>query len=169
MFGGFLLVLATVWTVIVTDAVVESARTGGRTIVEFGRHVATPGVPQGIWVLAAMAASAAFAFAYSLGSVRERRVRRRVSVGLSEQWTNQTHREAGDEGRSRLLAWRLAELQTEISELTARREDLRRDVQEEEVREDRLTSVGLHRRSDKPVVVVPESPEHQPAAPSSEG
>jgi hypothetical protein len=169
MFGGFLLVLATVWTVIVTDAVVESGRTGGRTLVEFGRHLASPGVPEGIWILAGLAASAAFAFAYSLGAVRERRVRRRVTVDLSEQWTNQSHREAGDEGRSRLLAWRLAEIQTEIAELTARREELRLDVKEEELPEDRLTSVGLHRRSDQPLIVVPESPEHQPATPSSEG
>src|SRR2546422_3007702 len=140
IFGGFLLILATAWTVVVTDAVVESARTGGGTLVEFGRHVATPGVPTGIWILSALAASAAFAFASSLGSLRERRVRHRVTVDLNSQWTSRTHKEAGDEGRGRLLAWRLAELQTEIAELTTHRDELRRYVQDEEVREDRLTS-----------------------------
>ncbi len=46
MFGGFLLVLATVWAVVVTDGVVESARTGGRDLVEFGRRLASPASPE---------------------------------------------------------------------------------------------------------------------------
>jgi hypothetical protein len=168
MFAAFLVVLATAWTVVVTDAVIESSRTGGRSLVEFGRHLATPGVPEGIWILSALAASAALAFAFPLGSVRERRVRRRVSADVNSRWAARAHKEAGGEGRSRLLAWRLAELQTEIAELTAQRDELRRDVEEVEVREDRLTSVGLHRRSERPLVVLPEAPEGRPATPAPE-
>ena len=167
MFGGFLLVLATVWAVLVTDGVVESARTGGRDLVEFGRRLASPGVPGGIWILAGLATSAAFAVAMAFGSVRERRLSRRMTVNHDQQRTERAHRDAGDEGRGRLLAWRLAELQTQIAELTARREELRADVREEEVREDRLTSVGLQRRPDQPMVVVPEVVQ-EPVAPQNE-
>jgi hypothetical protein len=167
MFGGFLLVLATVWAVVVTDGVVESARGGGGDLVEFGRRLASPGVPEGIWILAGLAASAAFALAMAFGSVRERRLSRRTTVNRDEQRTQRAHRDAGDEGRGRLLAWRLAELQTQIAELTARREELRLDVREEEVREDRLTSVGLQRRPDQPVVVVPEVA-REPVAPKTD-
>ena len=167
MFGGFLLVLATVWAVVVTDGVVESAHTGGGDLVEFGRRLASPGVPEGIWILAGLAASAAFAVAMAFGSVRERRLSRRMTVNRDEQWTERAHRDAGDEGRGRLLAWRLAELQTQIAELTARREELRLEVGEEELREDRLTSVGLQPRPGHPVVVVPEVAK-DPVAPQNE-
>jgi len=168
MFGGFLLVLAAAWAVVVTDAVVESASTGGADIVEFGRRIASPGVPAGIWVLVGLAASAAFAIAMAIGSVRERRRSRRRAASLDEQWTQRTHRDAGDEGRGRLLAWRLAELQTQIAELTARRDELRSDVQQDGVREDRLASMGLQSRPEHPVVVVPEVAK-EPATPQTEG
>ena len=168
MFGGFLLVLAMAWAVVVTDAVVESARTGGADLVEFGRRIAGPGVPGGIWVLAGLAASAAFAVALAIGSVRVRRLSRTISASVDDQQRRRAHREAGDEGRGRLLAWRLAELQTQIAELTARRDKLRRDVQQDEVREDRLASMGLQPRPDHPVVVVPEVAK-EPATPQTEG
>ncbi len=90
-----------------------------------------------------------------------------MTVNHDQQRTERAHRDAGDEGRGRLLAWRLEELQTQIAELTARREELRLDLREEEVRENRLTSVGLQRRPDQPVVVVPEVAQ-EPVAPQTE-
>ena len=47
MIGASLVALATAWTVVVIDAIAESARTDGRSIVVFGTTLGRPGSPAG--------------------------------------------------------------------------------------------------------------------------
>ncbi len=47
MIGATFVALATAWTVVTADAIAESARTDGRSIVVFGTTSATRGAPPG--------------------------------------------------------------------------------------------------------------------------
>ena len=51
MIGATFVALATAWTVVAADAIAESARTDGRSIVVFGTTLGNPGSPGGIWIL----------------------------------------------------------------------------------------------------------------------
>jgi hypothetical protein len=133
------LVLAAVWTVGVVDAVVESADRGGRTLTAFGRQMFEPGVPAGIYILCGLAASAALALVTAVARVRGRRLERQMAAELDDRVVEVAHRAAGDAAREQLLRHRIAELQTSLDDLVARR-----DEAAEELRSTRDRTIRLH-------------------------
>jgi hypothetical protein len=156
MLNALALVFATAWAVAVTDTVIESAHAAAGKFVVFGKTVGSPGTSAVVWILCILAASAGLAIALAWGNVRERRRERRMSAEMDDRLIAIAQRETGLEGRGQLLSWRLAELRSQVAELTARRDKLKRELGEGEIREDRLVAVGLHRRPDPEVVVLPE-------------
>ena len=123
-----LLLLASAWTVVAVDLVVESARVGASELWAFGHLVATPGVPAGIWIVCAVSATAALAMVIAAVSVRGRRLERRLAAELDESRAEMARRGAGDAARMRLLSWRVAELQTLTDRLLSEREDAEREL-----------------------------------------
>jgi len=117
-----LLLLASAWTVVAVDLVVESARVGASELWAFGHLVATPGVPAGIWIVCAVSATAALAMVIAAVSVRGRRLERRLAAELDESRAEMARRGAGDAARMRLLSWRVAELQTLVDQLLTQRD-----------------------------------------------
>ena len=117
-----LLLLATGWTVVAIDVVIESARVGARELWAFGHLVATPGLPEGIWIVCAVSATAALAMVTAAAYVRGRRLERRMAAELDESRAEMARRGAGDAARMRLLSWRVAELQTLADRLLDERE-----------------------------------------------
>jgi hypothetical protein len=139
MLAWFNLLLATVWTVGVVDAVVESADRGGRTLTVFGRQLFEPGTPAGIYILCGLAASAALALVTTVARVRGRRLERRMAAELDDRADELSQQAAGDAARAQLLRHRIAELQTSLDELV-----VRRDEAFEELRATRDRTVRLH-------------------------
>ena len=123
-----LLLLATGWTVVAIDVVIESARVGARELWAFGHLVATPGLPEGIWIVCGVSATAALAMVTAAAYVRGRRLERRMAAELDESRAEMARRGAGDAARMRLLSWRVAELQTLADRLLAEREDAEREL-----------------------------------------
>jgi hypothetical protein len=158
MLSALALVFATAWAVAVTDTIIESTQAGSSKLVVFGNTLGSLGTSAVVWILCILAASAGLALAFAWGNVRERRLERRMSAQMDERLVAMAQRETGLEGRGQLLSWRVAELRAQVAELTARRDELKRELGEGEIREDRLVGVGLHRRPDPDpsVVVVPE-------------
>jgi len=115
------IVLATAWSALVAELVIESARTGARELVAFGYVLAAPGGSVGIWILCGVSATAALALVTAVAYARGRRLERRMAAELDERWEEISQRNAGDATRIRLLSWRVAELQTLTNQLTAER------------------------------------------------
>lgn len=123
MFGAPILfiVLASAWSALVIELVIESARTGARDLVAFGYVLAAPGGSVGIWILCGVSATAALTMVTALAYARGRRLERRMAAELDGRWEEISERNAGDATRIRLLSWRVAELQTLANRLTAER------------------------------------------------
>jgi hypothetical protein len=162
------LLLATVWTVGVVDAVVESADRGGRTLTAFGRQLFEPGVPAGIYVLCGLAASAALALVTTVARVRGRRLERRMAAELDDRVDEVSQRAAGDAAREQLLRHRIAELQTSLDELAARRDEAYEELQSTRDRTIRLHDAATSQRdalrrlaslSEQQVVQIPDVPQ----------
>lgn len=119
-----LLLLAIAWSTIVTLAVIGSAPSGAESLVALGREVATPGSPEGIWILCAMAASAGLSLAWAVGAWRRRVHGKRLSREFDERWAERTHVEASGQARGHLIETRHKELQASIDTLTAQRDAL---------------------------------------------
>ena len=133
------IMLATAYSAVVVELVIESAATRGRELVAFGSVLAAPGGSAGIWILCGVSATAALAMVTAVAYARGRRLERRMAAELDERWEEISERSASDATRIRLLSWRVAELQT----LT-----------------DRLADDRAARRTEPPrLVVVPDSPE----------
>jgi hypothetical protein len=158
MLSALALVFATAWAVAVTDTVIESTHAAAGKLVVFGTILGSPGTSPVVWILCTLTASAGLALAFAWGNIRERRFERLMSAQMDKRLFAIAQRETGHEGRGQLLSWRLAELRGQVAELTARRDALKRELGEGEIREDRLLGVGLHRRPDPDpgVVVLPE-------------
>jgi hypothetical protein len=156
MLSALALVFATAWAIAVTDTVIESTHVAAGKLVVFGKTVGSPGTSPVVWILCILAASAGLALAFAWGNVRERRLERQMSAQMDKRLIAIAQRETGMEGRGQLLSWRLAELRGQVAELTRRRNELKRELDEGEIREDKLVAVGLHRRPDPDVVVMPE-------------
>ena len=139
------IVLATAWSALVAELVIESARTEARELVAFGSVLAAPGGTAGILILCAVSATAALAMVTAVAYARGRRLERRMAAELDGRWEEISERNAGDATRIRLLSWRVAELQTLANRLTAERETRR------------LGPPGL--------VVVPDSPDDVASGP----
>ena len=133
------IVLATAWSAVVIELVIESARTRGRELVAFGSVLAAPGGSAGIWILCGVSATAALAMVTAVAYARGRRLERRMAAELDGRWEEISERSASDATRIRLLSWRVAELQTVVN---------------------RLGEERAARRNGPPrLVVVPDSPE----------
>ncbi|TMM23288.1 MAG: hypothetical protein E6F95_06195, partial [Actinobacteria bacterium] len=76
------IVLATTWSAVVIELVIESARTRGRELVAFGSVLAAPGGFAGIWILCGVSATAALAMVTAVAYARGRRLERRMAAEL---------------------------------------------------------------------------------------
>jgi hypothetical protein len=124
MAGYIAIALATVWTVVVVETIIESARTFGGSIQFLGRTMLAPGIRPGIFILCGLAASAGLAWAAAVAYARGRRLERRMAAELDERYQEITAKAAGDVARAGLLSWRVDELRTSMDELTARRDEV---------------------------------------------
>jgi hypothetical protein len=145
----FMVLIAAAYAAAVTDVVIESARTGARTMIAFGTVLFEAGLPQGVWILCGVSASAALALAAAVAHVRGRRLERRMAAELDARYEQASARAAGDVARERLLGGRVAELQTSIDTLTAQRDRVYADVMRAR---EHLNAAGQ-------VVSVPDAPE----------
>ena len=116
----FPIVLASVWSALVAEVVLETVRTEGRAVVAFGRVLATSPLDVTIGVLCALSASAALAMVTAVAYARGRRLERRMAAELDARYAALADRGAGDTSQ-RLLTWRLAELQTLVDRLLEER------------------------------------------------
>lgn len=124
MAGYIAIALATAWTVVVVETIIESARTFGGSIQFLGRTMLAPGIRPGVFILSGLAASAGLAWAAAVAYARGRRLERRMAAELDERYQEITAKAAGDVARAGLLSWRVAELRTSMDELTARRDEI---------------------------------------------
>jgi hypothetical protein len=124
MAGYIAIVLATAWTAVVVETIIESARVFGSSIQFLGRTMLTPGIRLGILILCGLAASAGLAWAAAVAYARGRRLERRMAAELDARYQEITAKAAGDVARAGLLSWRVAELRTSMDELTARRDEI---------------------------------------------
>jgi len=92
MIGAVFVALATAWTVVTADAIAESARTDGRSIVVFGTTLGNPGSPAGIWILIGAVVVAVLLWALAIAFLHGRRLQRRVDAQLEEGWRSPTGR-----------------------------------------------------------------------------
>jgi hypothetical protein len=122
MAGIIAIGLATVWTVVVVETIIESARAFGGSILFLRRTLLTPGIRPGILILCGLAASAGLAWAAAVAYARGRRLERRMAAELDARYQEVSTRAAGDIARAGLLSWRAAELRTSMDELTDRRD-----------------------------------------------
>jgi len=84
MSGVVPIALATVWTALVAEVVIESARVFAGSIVLFGRTLVSPGIRPGILILCALAASAALAWSVAVSFARGRRLEQRMAAELDD-------------------------------------------------------------------------------------
>jgi len=124
MAGYIAIVLATAWTAVVVETIIESARAFGGSILFLRRTMLTPGIRPGVVILCGLAASAGLAWAAAVAYARGRRLERRMAAELDARYQEITAKAAGDVARAGLLSWRVAELRTSMDELTARRDEI---------------------------------------------
>jgi len=122
-----LIACAAVYSSVVFELVLESAKANGERLVLFGSVLASPGHPVGIWMLSGVSATAALAMVTAVAYARGRRLEHRMAAELDERWEEISQRTAGDAARNELLSWRLAELQTLVDRLMAERAAARRE------------------------------------------
>ena len=124
MAGFIAIALATVWSAVVVETIIESVRAFAGSIVLLGRTISEPGTQTEILILCGLAASAGLAWAAAVAYARGRRLERRMAAELDTRYQEMTTQAAGDVARGELVAWRVAELRTSMDELIARRDEL---------------------------------------------
>jgi hypothetical protein len=124
MAGIIAITLATVWSAVVIETIIESVRAFAGSIVFVGRTLYEPGTQQEILILCGLAASAGLAWAAAVAYARGRRLERRMAAELDARYQEMTTRAAGDVARAELVAWRVAELRTSLDELIERRDEI---------------------------------------------
>ena len=124
MAGYIAIVLATAWTTVVVETIIESARAFGGSIQFLGRTMLAPGIRPGVLILCGLAASAGLAWAAAVAYARGRRLERRMAAELDARYQEITTKAAGDVARAELVSWRVAELRTSMDELIARRDEV---------------------------------------------
>jgi hypothetical protein len=139
----FPIVLASVWSAVVVELVQElvqeSVGTEGGALVAFGRVLATPPADVTVFVLCGLSASAALAMATTVSWARGRRLERRMAAELDARYALLAEQGVRDPA-TRLLPWRLAELQTLVDRLL----------------EERRAGVATRGRHERHLVVVPD-------------
>jgi hypothetical protein len=129
MAGIIAMVLAAVWSAVVVETIVESARAFGGSIVFLRRTLLTPGIRPGILILCGLAASVGLAWAAAVAFARSRRLRQRMAAELDARLQEIKTEAAGDAARAGLLSWRIAELQTSMEDLTERRDQAQAELE----------------------------------------
>lgn len=131
MVGFILAALATAWTTIAADAVVESTLDGSDRLLLFGRTMVLTTPTIEVFACVALGMSVAVVItAWIQGSVQWRHeVKMRGEV--NKRWEEISTRNAGMEGRNELLEWRLQDLQVQVDGLVARRDALLADTQQD--------------------------------------
>lgn len=119
-----LLVVSAACAAAVTDIVVESASSGLTQLTMFGNELFTTGGRAGIFITAALVAAAAAALMASLAALHGRRIEKRMASDLDERWQQLSERNAGFEARNELLTWRARELENQIEDLSAQRDEM---------------------------------------------
>ena len=129
MVGFILAALATAWTTIAADAVIESTLDASDRLVLFGRTMVLTSPTIEVFACVALGMSVAVVItAWIQGSVQWRHeVKMRAEV--NKRWEEISTRNAGREGRNELLEWRLHDLQDQVDALAARRDALLSDTQ----------------------------------------
>jgi hypothetical protein len=149
------------------DMVVESADTGGATIVAFGRVLGHPGLPAGTWILCGFSAIAAVMLIAALMNRRARTIERRVAVEYDAKYEELSQRHAGDIARARLLEGRAKELEDTVGTLTKQRDAIFQELdtgrhQLVEIRraanQQRRALRELAHLSDEQVIKIPDLP-----------
>jgi hypothetical protein len=74
MAGTVPIALAALWSALVVEVVVESARVSADSIVLFGRTLITPGTRPGILILCGLSASTALVWSAVVAHARGRRI-----------------------------------------------------------------------------------------------
>jgi hypothetical protein len=123
MAGIIAIVLATAWTAVVVETIIESVRAFAGSIVVLGYTLYEPGTQTEILILCGLAASAGLAWAAAVAYARGRRLERRMAAELDARYQEMTAQAAGDVARAELVAWRVAELRTSMDDLLARRDE----------------------------------------------
>jgi hypothetical protein len=123
MAGIIAIVLATAWTAVVVETIIESVRAFAGSVVFMGWTLYEPGTQQEILILCGLAASAGLAWAAAVAYARGRRLERRMAAELDARYQEMTTQAAGDVARAELVAWRVAELRTSMDDLIARRDE----------------------------------------------
>lgn len=164
------------------DLVVESARTGGEAIVALGTTIATPGQPQGIWIVCGIAAVATLLFTAVIGAIRGRRLRARAAAdaaAANARWETHSQQETGEIVRERLLTARIAQLQGSMDDLLANRDQALEEMRAAKARTAELNRIASAQRhtlhemgkiANEQVITLPEVPadilaDDLPAAP----
>jgi hypothetical protein len=117
----FPIALASLWSAVTAELVVESARSGAGALVLGGRVLAVPPPDATVLILCGVSASAALAMAAAVAYARGRRLERRMAAELADRWRDLAEREVAEQARKDLLAWRIGELQTLVDGLLAER------------------------------------------------
>jgi chromosome segregation ATPase len=138
--------LAALYSAVVVQTVVESADTGGKQIIVFGKLIASPGAPEGIWIIAGLSASAALAMVSAVAYARGRRLERRMAEELDARWEEISQRDAGTAAQGQLVQWRIAELQSSLEDLIRRRDATLEEMKEMRARTERLQAVARRQR-----------------------
>jgi hypothetical protein len=158
--GWIFLALASVYSLLVADLVLESAFSGAKKLYLFGNLIAEPGKPEGTWVVTALAATAGLALASAIAYLHGRRLEQRMAADLDDRWQELSRQAAGTEARNELISWRIAELHDQIERQTAKRDLLADEVSAQEAELARLREAIRDHRSlavEKKVIKVPEA------------
>lgn len=124
MAGIIAISLATLWTAVVIETIIESVRAFAGSIVFLGQTFYDPGTQPEILILCGLAATAGLAWSAAVSYARGRRLERRMAAELDTRYQEMTTRAAGDVARAELTAWRVAELRTSMDELLVRRDEI---------------------------------------------
>lgn len=121
--------ITTVLAGLVGDAVVESIGDGGERIVLLGGSLTFDvGTTATLTILTACSAAAALAWAAAIASARGRGLERRMAEELDERWAERSQHNAGVEGKNKLLEFRVVELQTQLEDITGKRDEILQEM-----------------------------------------
>jgi hypothetical protein len=124
-----LFVITTALAGLIGDAVVESIGDGGERIVLLGGSLTLDvGTAATLTILTACSAAAALAWAAAIAFARGRRLERRMAEELDERWAERSQHNAGVEGKNRLLEYRVVELQTQLEDITGKRDEILQEM-----------------------------------------
>jgi DNA anti-recombination protein RmuC len=169
--GGILLGLSTIYAIVVIDLIVESASSGAKKLTLFGTQIAEVTKWNGVYIVAALAASAALFLVVSLAYLRGRRLEKKMAADLDTRFNELSERNATFEARNELLTWRIEELTDQMEQLTHRRDEALAEIDRLETDADKLRSRSTDEAREAAaqaeldrLLVLPES---QPAQPVS--